>query len=175
MPIKRPLFLSAFLLATVIAVPQSHAQRERLPYDDLVIVEQRWPNAQKTSESIRYVIEKPGSGDLAVPGDWVTVLYEGKLLNGKMFDHNMDAAHAFRFRVGRGLVIQGWDQVLQLMKPGEKRLVVIPPELAYGSKGDAPNIPRDATLVFEIELLKIEHADYDSPSPAVPPSPGSKH
>jgi len=175
MLIQRLFFFAVLFLAAFIAVPSSQAQRERMPYDDLVIVEQRWPNALKTSTSIRYVIEKPGTGDVALPGDWVSVLYEGKLLNGKIFDHNEDALHPFRFRVGRGFVIVGWDQVLQQMKAGEKRLVVLPPELGYGSKGDAPNIPRDATLVFEIELLKIERATDEVPLPPALPSPPAKH
>ena len=56
----------------------------------------------------------------------------------------------------RGEVIEGWDQILQLMKAGEKRLVIIPPEMAYGTRGRPPDIPRSATLVFEIELLEIK-------------------
>jgi FKBP-type peptidyl-prolyl cis-trans isomerase len=61
--------------------------------------------------------------------------------------------------VGRGLVIEGWDEVLQLMKPGEKRLVIIPSELAYGTRGRIPGIPRDTTLTFDLELISVDHGD----------------
>ncbi|HEY1111397.1 MAG TPA: FKBP-type peptidyl-prolyl cis-trans isomerase, partial [Opitutaceae bacterium] len=61
----------------------------------------------------------------------------------------------FSFRIRREAVIEGWDQVLQQMKTGEKRMVVIPPELAYGTRGQPPKIGRNATLVFEIELLSF--------------------
>jgi FKBP-type peptidyl-prolyl cis-trans isomerase len=60
-------------------------------------------------------------------------------------------------RVARGEVIQGWDQVLQLMKLGEKRLVIIPAELAYGTRGQPPKIGRSATLVFEMEIIALSH------------------
>jgi FKBP-type peptidyl-prolyl cis-trans isomerase len=86
----------------------------------------------------------------------VMVHYDGKLLNGKLFDQNHDDKHPFTFRVGRGYVIEGWDQILQLMRPGDKWLVIIPAELAYGRKGSPPKIPGYATLVFDIEVLGIK-------------------
>jgi FKBP-type peptidyl-prolyl cis-trans isomerase len=146
------------LLAAVLLL-LSHplrAQRERLPPDDLDYVEKKWPNAKKTGTDIRYIIERAGHGATAQPGDVVYVHYVGTLLDGTLFDKNVGKAKPFSFRVGRGLVIEGWDQVLQLMRPGEKRLVIIPSELAYGSVGEPPKIPRDATLVFEIELLSVD-------------------
>ncbi len=133
-----------------------HAQREKLSPDDLDFVEKTWPKAKKTNTGMRYQIEREGSGAPPRPGDNVSVLYSGRLLSGKVFDENFDAKHPFTFRLGRGVVIQGWDQVLQLMRPGEKRLVIVPAELAYGTRGQAPQIPRDATLVFEIELLSVD-------------------
>lgn len=157
---KRARFLRvASLLCALAAVPAGLlAQREKLPPDDLDLVEKTWPQARKTNTGIRYVIEREGKGDCPIPGEMVSVLYAGTLLQGgKAFDHNQDRAHPFVFRLGRGFVIQGWDQVIQLMKPGEKRLVIIPPELAYGTHGQPPSIPRDASLVFEIELLSVKH------------------
>jgi FKBP-type peptidyl-prolyl cis-trans isomerase len=133
-----------------------HAQREKLSPDELDFVEKTWPTAKKTNTGIRYITLREGSGPTARPGDNVSVLYSGRLLTGKVFDQNLDAKHPFTFRLGRGVVIQGWDQVLQLMRPGEKRLVVIPSELAYGTRGQGPTIPRDAALVFEIELLAVD-------------------
>ena len=148
------LVLSVALLVAC-AVPAMHAQREKLPPDDLEYVEKTWPEAKKTTTGIRYIIMKEGSGGTPKPGDKVNVLYVGRLLNGKIFDEATDPKQPFTFRVRREAVIEGWDQILQLMKLGEKRLVIIPPELAYGTRGQPPKIGRNQTLVFEIELLSF--------------------
>ena len=141
-----------FLLA---AAPVLRAQREKLPPADLEVVEKTWPGAKKTTTGIRYVILKEGQGDTPKPGDKVNVLYVGKLLDGTVFDQATEADKPFTFRVRREMVIEGWEQVLQLMKRGEKRLVIIPPEMGYGTRGQPPKIGRNATLVFEIELLSF--------------------
>ena len=86
----------------------------------------------------------------------VHVLYVGTLLNGTPFDKNQDRNKPFTFRLGRGIVIQGWDQVIQLMKPGEKRLVMIPPELAYGTAGGPAEDAPGCVAVFTIELLGVD-------------------
>jgi FKBP-type peptidyl-prolyl cis-trans isomerase len=147
--------LTAIALGFLL-IPAAHAQRERLSPDDAAYVENTWPQAKNTAMSIRYVIEKPGAGDSPKPGDLVYVSYVGTLLKGQEFDRNVDPEHPFHFRLGRHEVIRGWDIVIQDMKPGEKRMVVIPPELAYGTHGWLPKIPRDAALVFQIELLKVD-------------------
>jgi FKBP-type peptidyl-prolyl cis-trans isomerase len=152
--------LLTLALACLLAAPAVvHAQRERLSPDDLDFVEKTWPNAKKTNTGIRYIIEKQGTGEPAKPGDKVAVLYTGKLLNGTLFDRILDPKNPFVFRVRRNFVIEGWDQILQLMRLGEKRLVIIPSEYAYGTAGQMPKIPPDSTLVFEIELIKIERID----------------
>ena len=150
--------LASFLTLVVLAasVPAIQAQREKLPPEDLELVEQKWPAAKKTNSGIRYVIQREGQGESPKPGDTVSVLYVGQLLNGKVFDQYQERDTPFTFRIAREQVIEGWDQVLQLMKRGEKRLVIIPPELAYGSRGQPPKIPRNSTLVFEIELLEFK-------------------
>ena len=145
----------ALVLFTAFAASALHAQREKLPPEDLEYVEKTWPGAKKTMTGIRYVIMKEGEGDTPKPGDKVNVLYTGRLLDGKVFDQATDPAQPFTFRVRREAVIEGWDQVLQLMKRGEKRLVIIPPELAYGTRGQPPKIGRNQTLVFEMELLSF--------------------
>ena len=129
--------------------------REKLPPADLEVVEKTWPGAKKTTTGVRYVILKEGQGDTPKPGDKVNVLYVGKLLGGTVFDQATEADKPFTFRVRREMVIEGWEQVLQLMKRGEKRLVIIPPEMGYGTRGQPPKIGRNATLVFEIELLSF--------------------
>jgi FKBP-type peptidyl-prolyl cis-trans isomerase len=136
--------------------PALRAQREKLPPEDRDFVEKNWPEAKKTQTGIRYIVMREGQGDTPQPGDRVSVLYVGRLLQGTIFDENQDREHPFVFRVRREMVIEGWDQVLQLMKKGEKRLVIIPPELAYGTRGQPPKIPRNSTLVFEIELLDFK-------------------
>jgi len=157
----RPAF---FMLAScLLAAPALKAQREKIPAEDLEYVEKTWPEAKKTNSGIRYVILQAGTGAQPKPGDNVAVLYTGRLLSGDVFDQNLDKDKPFLFRVAREQVIQGWDQVLQLMKVGEKRVVIIPPELAYGTRGQPPKIPRNATLAFTIELLEIKG---DTPPPA---------
>jgi FKBP-type peptidyl-prolyl cis-trans isomerase len=132
------------------------AQREKLPPEDYDYVTKTWPLAKVSNTGIRYVVEKAGKGPLLVPGDLVMVHYSGKLLNGKIFDQNFDEKKPFTFRVDRGVVIDGWDQILQLMRPGDRWLVIIPPELAYGRRGSPPKIPSNATLVFDMEILGIK-------------------
>lgn len=148
-------FFCLATLASVLAVPLLHAQREKLPAADLEFVEKTWPEAKKTNTGIRYIILRQGEGPSPKPGDKVNVLYVGRLIDGKVFDQTNDPEKPFTFRIRREQVIEGWDQILQLMKKGEKRLVIIPPELAYGTRGQPPKIGRNATLVFEIELLSF--------------------
>jgi FKBP-type peptidyl-prolyl cis-trans isomerase len=151
----RRLTLALFVFLTCLS-PWLHAQRERLSPDEIAFVEKTYPGAKKTSTGIRYIIRKAGDGETPKPGDKVAVLYTGWLLKGDKFDECLDPSHPLTFRVDRGDVITGWDQVLQAMKLHEKRLVIIPSELAYGSRGRAPAIPRDATLVFEMELIAVQ-------------------
>jgi FKBP-type peptidyl-prolyl cis-trans isomerase len=151
----RPLKI-ALACALVMAPSLLHAQREKLPPDDYDYVMKTWPDAQESNTGIRYVVEKKGSGPLLQPGDLVMVNYDGKLLNGKLFDRNHSREHPFMFRVDRSEVILAWDQIFQLMRPGDKWLVIVPPELAYGRMGYPPVIPSYATLVFEIEILGVK-------------------
>ena len=146
------------LIALVgLAGPVVRAQREKLPPDDVELVEKTWPDALRTGTGIRYVVLAEGKGEPPQPGDKVALLYEGRLLRGEVFDKAMDRQHPFVFRVGRERVIPGMDQIVLLMRPGERRLVIIPPELGYGTRGVPQRIPRNATLVFQFELLEIKH------------------
>ncbi len=133
----------------------AHAQREKLPEKDLEWLEKTYPDAKKTNTGIRYVIEQSGSGEKAKPGNMVSVIYTGRLTNGETFDQAKDKNDPFVFRLGRNQVIQGWDQILQLMRPGDRWVVIIPPEYGYGSRGTT-RIPRDSTLVFFMELLAVK-------------------
>jgi FKBP-type peptidyl-prolyl cis-trans isomerase len=152
-------FVLCLGVLAAFAAPVLHAQREKLPPEDLEFVEKNYPQAKKTNTGIRYIILQEGQGESPKPGDKCSVLYVGRLLDGKIFDQTPDREHPFVIRVRRGEVIEGWDQILQLMKKGEKRLVIIPPELAYGTRGQPPRIPRNATLVFEMELIEFQRPE----------------
>jgi FKBP-type peptidyl-prolyl cis-trans isomerase FkpA len=96
-----------------------------------------------------------GNGDSAAKGQRVSVHYTGWLTNGSKFDSSKDRNEPFTFSLGRGQVIQGWDQGVEGMKVGGKRKLTIPPELGYGARGAGNVIPPNATLVFEVELLEV--------------------
>lgn len=151
-----PLRILAVACALIAAPVILHAQREKLPPDDLDIVEGKWPDAKKSNTGIRYVVEMPGSGPLLAPGDKIMVVYTASLLNGKVFDRVLDRVHPLTFRVDRGEVIEGWDQILQMMRPGAKWIVIVPPELGYGRRGNPPRVPGYATLVFDVEIVGIK-------------------
>ncbi|MGJ4747054.1 FKBP-type peptidyl-prolyl cis-trans isomerase [Leptospira sp. SA-E8] len=97
---------------------------------------------------------KKGTGKEAFNGSNVTVHYTGWLTNGKKFDSSKDRGTPFRFDLGAGQVIRGWDKGVQGMKEGGVRKLTIPPELGYGSSG-AGTIPPNSTLIFEVELIKV--------------------
>lgn len=100
-----------------------------------------------------------GTGVAAEAGDEITVNYVGALTNGQVFDASANQGPGgFKFTLGVGQVIQGWDQGLVGMKEGGKRKLIIPASLAYGDQSPAPSIPPNSTLVFEVELLKVEKA-----------------
>ena len=95
-----------------------------------------------------------GEGDEAATGKTVSVNYTGTLKNGDQFDTSIGRA-PFSFPLGAGRVIKGWDEGVAGMRVGGKRILTIPPELGYGSRGAGNVIPANATLIFEIELLKV--------------------
>lgn len=100
-------------------------------------------------------ILKEGSGAEVKRGHQVQVHYSGWLEDGTPFDSSLKRGVPFKFVVGNGKVIQGWEEGVQGMKTGEKRKLLVPPGMGYGSKGAGGVIPPNATLIFHIELLKI--------------------
>jgi peptidylprolyl isomerase len=111
--------------------------------------------SQKTASGLEYWDITTGSGETAVPGKQVKVHYTGWLANGKKFDSSVDRGHPFRFILGIGKVIKGWDEGVVGMKVGGKRQLRIPPQLGYGAFGAPPDIPPNATLIFDVELLEV--------------------
>lgn len=97
-----------------------------------------------------------GQGDGAQPGRTVNVHYTGWLPSGKKFDSSRDRNEPFAFTLGAGQVIAGWDEGVKGMKEGGRRKLVLPPGLAYGDAGAPPDIPPGATLVFDVEVLRVE-------------------
>ncbi|KAK0053793.1 FK506-binding protein 15 [Biomphalaria pfeifferi] len=115
-----------------------------------------------------------GEGGLLESGDSAEVKYIGWLLTngalGKVFDQSQQDNY-FRFRVGKGKVIKGWDQGMLGMKKGAKRILIIPPSLAYGSQGAGERVPPDSTLVFEVQVMRVKLQKGDSPQPSPAPTP----
>jgi FKBP-type peptidyl-prolyl cis-trans isomerase len=109
-----------------------------------------------TASGLKYWDIKAGTGAVAENGKKVVVHYTGWLTNGKKFDSSRERYRPFVFVLGSGTVIKGWDEGVAGMKEGGKRQLLVPPDLAYGSRGAPPDIPPDATLVFDVELLKVE-------------------
>lgn len=115
----------------------------------------------KAHHDICYQITQQGTGTKPCAGETATVHYTGWLLNpdntiGVSFDSSHKRNQPFSFKVGCGQVIAGWDNMVADMHVGEKRIVILPPKQAYGSRGAGGVIPPNATLVFEIELLSTK-------------------
>jgi len=150
-PLPVRLILAGLLLATLTPLAPA---REKIPPEDLEVVEKKWPDTKRTVTGLRYIVLTPGdaSGPSPQSGDFVKVTYKGMLLDGKEFDSS-PPNNPLKVRIDRGELIEGWDQALQRMHKGEKWLLIVPPEMAYGARGRPPSIKRYATLVFEMELL----------------------
>jgi peptidylprolyl isomerase len=109
-----------------------------------------------TASGLKYVEIAEGTGQTPAKGQTVSVHYTGTLENGKKFDSSRDRNQAFEFQIGEGQVIKGWDEGLSTMKVGGRRKLIIPAELGYGARGAGGVIPPNATLIFDVELLKVK-------------------
>lgn len=111
---------------------------------------------QKTESGLRYQIIQQGAGEKAQKGKTVSVHYKGQLADGTVFDSSYKRNQPIEFPLGVGHVISGWDEGIQLLAVGDKARFVIPSDLAYGSRGAGGVIPPHATLVFDVELMKVK-------------------
>lgn len=142
--------------ALLLLAPALADARAKFSWEDHQIIDKKWPDSVETSTGLRYVVAREGKGPQPEPGDKVTVLYKGMLIDGTVFDQKLDPKEPFTFRLDRGEVIQGWEEGISKMRAGEALVLIVPAALAYGSRGRPPNIPRNAALLFEVELLKID-------------------
>lgn len=106
-----------------------------------------------TSSGLQYKIVETGTGKKPAVVDRVTVHYTGKLVDGTVFDSSVQRGQPATFRVNQ--VIPGWTEALQMMQEGDRWVLYIPYSLGYGERGSPPQIPPFATLIFEVELLKV--------------------
>ena len=111
---------------------------------------------EKTDSGLRYKIIQKGNGPKAEKGKTVSVHYEGALTNGQIFDSSYKRNQPIDFALGIGQVIPGWDEGIGLLQVGDKARFVIPSHLAYGSAGAGGVIPPNATLIFDVELMKVK-------------------
>jgi FKBP-type peptidyl-prolyl cis-trans isomerase FkpA len=128
--------------------------------DDKLITEYLAKNnitAQKTASGLYYVISQPGTGANATAGQTVKVMYTGKLLDGKVFDSNIDPQfqhpEPLEFPLGKGNVIPGWDEGIALLNKGAKATLFVPSPLAYGAQGNQGMIAPNSILIFDVELI----------------------
>ena len=130
-------------------------EKEMRKKHEMEMIKKKWPDAMVTESGLRYVVLKKGIGKKPERGTKIKAHYSGKLMDGRQFDSSYDRGKPFEFAVGMGRVIKGWDEALLDMKKGEKRILIIPPDLGYGEKGIGP-IPPNAILIFEVELMDFK-------------------
>lgn len=148
--------ISVLVVTTVCAQTPAHKRVQTVP--NTKAPTKVTGDGIKTDSGLQYWDIKVGTGEVAKDGDHVKVHYTGWLTTGKKFDSSVDAHQPFDFTIGKGEVIKGWDEGVTGMKVGGKRQLRIPPELAYGAEGHPPEIPQNATLVFDVQLLGVSPA-----------------
>jgi FKBP-type peptidyl-prolyl cis-trans isomerase len=143
----RRLYLAAAVLACLAVALR--AGDDHKPAKDVKII--------KTDSGLQYQDLKVGKGDTAKKGDTVEVHYTGWLAkDGKKFDSSVDRKRTFKFALGAGKVIKGWDEGVAGMKVGGKRKLIIPAKLAYGEREIEDVIPANSDLVFDVELISVK-------------------
>jgi FKBP-type peptidyl-prolyl cis-trans isomerase len=122
--------------------------------EEQTLIKQKYPNTITTKSGLQYIVTQKGTDDKKpTKGDKISAHYTGTLLSGKKFDSSRDRGKPLEFSVGVGRVIKGWDEALLDMTKGERRTLIIPPDIAYGKRGRPPIIPANSTLIFDVELV----------------------
>jgi peptidylprolyl isomerase len=138
--------------ASAQSADRTRAQRETV----VAQINAKYPGLQVTPSGLRYSITRQGTGNKPTAGQTVEVNYKGMFLSGEVFDASDTQGGPLKFRAGARQVIPGWDEAVLDMRQGERRLVVLPPELAYGERGAGNGaIPPNSFLVFEMELVRV--------------------
>ena len=135
--------------AKLKAIAKEKADKTKL----IDFIAKNYPNAEKTASGIYYVITKEGTGKRPTADNTVEVHYEGKFLDGKVFDSSIQRGETISFSLRQ--VIKGWTEGIQLMKEGGKITLIIPYNLAYGERGRS-SIPPKSDLIFDVELFKVK-------------------
>jgi peptidylprolyl isomerase len=113
-------------------------------------------NAVTTASGLKYIELEEGTGAIPQTGQTVEVHYTGTLTDGTKFDSSRDRNQTFKFKIGTGQVIKGWDEGVISMKVGGRRQLIIPSELGYGARGAGGVIPPNSTLIFDVELISAQ-------------------
>ncbi len=151
---------------TTTPTTQPSAEKNLMEANAYLEKNKQKPGVTTTASGLQYEELKAGNGTPPGPSDLATVNYRGTLIDGTQFDSSYDRGTPSTFPVNA--VIPGWTEALQLMKPGAKWKLTIPPNLAYGTRGAGPKIGPNSTLVFEVELISVQpnstagaHEDMD--------------
>lgn len=125
------------------------------PVPAIVPYDTKGKDTMATTSGLKYIMVQEGKGKKADASSMITVHYTGYLTDGRVFDSSVKRDSPFTFELGKGQVIQGWDEGISLLKEGGKARLIIPPALGYGDQQMGP-IPAKSTLIFDVELLKVE-------------------
>ncbi len=139
-----------FFDVEVLDAVASPAPKAAVPYDVTGL------DTIKMQSGLKFLKVESGTGDKAQQGKYVSVHYTGYLMDGKKFDSSVERGEPIEFQLGKGMVIKGWEEGIELMHVGDKMRFIIPSELAYGEKGAPGAIPANATLIFDCELVGVQ-------------------
>ena len=139
-----------FFDVEVLDAVASPAPKAAVPFDVIGL------DTIKMQSGLRFLKVESGTGVKAQQGKYVSVHYTGYLMDGKKFDSSVERGEPIEFQLGKGMVIKGWEEGIELMHVGDKMRFIIPSELAYGEKGAPGAIPANATLIFDCELVDVQ-------------------
>ncbi len=154
--------MKKIILATALALTMFSAQAQKNNKPSVKTQKIKLNTEYTSSSGLKYKITEKGKGRQVMPGDKATVHYTGKLLDGTKFDSSKDRNQPFSFKVGAGQVIKGWDEGLTLLCVGDKAVLTIPANLAYGDRATG-SIPAGSTLTFDIEVIDAKETPKATP------------